>query len=75
MPLIIHFVILAGTNDVQRTRSEELMAEYKKMIQKYNTKYRNIIISRILMLTSMISHSVLKIDLRLFANRIYRYVE
>ncbi|XP_063860688.1 uncharacterized protein LOC135101044 [Scylla paramamosain] len=42
------YVIHAGTNDVQRSRSEELMAKYKEMIPKYKTKSNNIIISGIL---------------------------
>ena len=42
------YVIHAGTNDVQHTRSAELMAKYKEMIQNYKSKSRNIIISGIL---------------------------
>ena len=42
------YVIHAGTNDVQHTRSEELMEKYREMIQKYKTKSKNIIISGIL---------------------------
>lgn len=42
------FVIHAGSNDVMRTRSEELMEKYRKMIQHYKNKSRNIIISGIL---------------------------
>ncbi len=41
------YIIHAGTNDVQRSRSE-LMAKYKGMIRKYKTKLNNIIISGIL---------------------------
>ncbi|XP_045136675.1 uncharacterized protein LOC123519439 [Portunus trituberculatus] len=39
------YVIHAGTNDVHRSRSEELMEKYKEMIKKYKTKSRNIVIS------------------------------
>ena len=42
--LIVH----AGTNDVQSTRSEELMEKYKKMIHAYKNKSRNVMISGIL---------------------------
>ena len=42
------YVIHAGTNDVQRTRSEELMEKYREMIRKYKTKTSNLIISGIL---------------------------
>ena len=42
------YVIHAGTNDVQRTRSEELLQKYREMIRRYKTKSANIIISGIL---------------------------
>ena len=42
------FVLHAGTNDVQSTRSEELMEKYKRMIERFKTKSRNIIVSGIL---------------------------
>jgi hypothetical protein len=42
------FVIHAGTNDVRRTRSEELLDKYRKLIQQYKTKSSNIIISGVL---------------------------
>ena len=42
------FILHAGTNDVECTRSEELMAKYKEMIQSFRTKSRNIIVSGIL---------------------------
>ena len=42
--LIIH----AGSNDVKRTRSEELLEKYRKTIQRYKTKSKKIIISGIL---------------------------
>ena len=42
------FVIHAGTNDVHKTRSEELLDKYRKLIQQYKTKSSNIIISGVL---------------------------
>ena len=42
------FVIHAGTNDVRKTRSEELLDKYRKLIQQYKTKSRNIVISGVL---------------------------
>ena len=41
-------IIHAGTNDIVRTRSEELMEKYRKMIRKYKEKTNNILISGIL---------------------------
>ena len=38
------FVLHTGTNDVRKTRSEELLGKYRKLIQQYKTKSRNIII-------------------------------
>ena len=38
----------AGTNDVQWTRSEELLQKYRDMIEEYKTKSNNILISGIL---------------------------
>ena len=42
------YVVHIGTNDVARTRSEELLAKYKKLIQKFKDKSGNVIISGIL---------------------------
>ena len=44
------YIIHAGTNDVLRTRSEELLEKYRRLIQQYKTKTNgnNIIISGIL---------------------------
>ena len=42
------FILHAGTNDIELTRSEELMEKYKEMIQCFKTKSRNIIVSGIL---------------------------
>ena len=42
------YVVHVGTNDVQRTRSEELMTKYRQMIQALKTNSKNIIISGIL---------------------------
>ncbi len=42
------FVIHAGTNDVHKTRSEELLDKYRKLIQQYKTKSNNIMISGVL---------------------------
>ena len=50
------FIIHAGTNDVEYTRSEELMEKYRRMIQRYKTKSHNVIISGILPRTRAPSH-------------------
>ena len=50
------FVIHAGTNDVEYTRSEDLMEKYRRMIQQYKTKSHNVIISCILPRTKAPSH-------------------
>ena len=50
------FVIHAGTNDVEFTRSEELMEKYKRMIQRFKTKSHNVIISGILPRTRAPAH-------------------
>ena len=44
------FIVHAGTNDVQTTRSEELLEKYRRMINQYKSKTdgNNIIISGIL---------------------------
>ncbi len=42
------FVIHAGTNDIRKTRSEELLIEYRKVIQQYKIKSNNIMISGVL---------------------------
>ncbi len=42
------FVIHAGTNDVRKTRSEELLDKYRKLIQQYKTKSNNMMISGVL---------------------------
>ena len=42
------FVIHAGTNDIRKTRSEELLNKYRRLIQQYKTKSSNIIISGVL---------------------------
>lgn len=42
------YVVHVGTNDVVRTRSEELMEKYKNLIQKFKEKSSNVIISGIL---------------------------
>merc|ERR1711911_155351 len=42
------FVIHTGTNDVLKTRSEELLNKYRRLIQQYKTKSNNIIISGLL---------------------------
>ncbi len=39
------FVIHASTNDVRKTRSEELLDRYRKLIQQYKTRSNNIMIS------------------------------
>ena len=41
-------VLHAGTNDVEKTRSEDLMRKFKEMIQRFKSKSRNIIVSGIL---------------------------
>ena len=46
-PACTTYIIHVGTNDVQRTRSEELMSKYKNMIKKYKDKKSRIIISGI----------------------------
>ena len=45
------FVIHAGTNDIVNTTSEELMQNYKRMRQRYRIKYKNVIVSGILLRT------------------------
>ena len=42
------FVLHTGTNDVRKTRSEELLDRYRKLIQQYKTKSSNIMISGVL---------------------------
>ena len=42
------YVIHVGTNDIQHTRSEELMAKYKKLIQKFKVKSSNLVLSGII---------------------------
>ena len=42
------FVIHAGTNDVLKTRSEEMLDKYHRLIQQYKTKSSNILISGVL---------------------------
>lgn len=42
------FLIHAGTNDITRTRSEELLEKYKKVIRNYKTKSNNVLISGVL---------------------------
>ena len=42
------FILHAGTNDVEYTRSEELLEKYREMIKRFKTKSRNIIVSGIL---------------------------
>ena len=41
-------VIHAGTNDVVRTRSEDLLERYKAMIQRYRSRTNNVLISGVL---------------------------
>ena len=41
-------IIHAGTNDIMRTRSEELLEKYKMMIRRYKEKTNNVLISGIL---------------------------
>ena len=42
------FAIHAGTNDVRKTRSEELLDKYRKLIQQFKTKSSNIMITGVL---------------------------
>ncbi len=42
------FIVHAGTNGVQHTRSKDLIERYKKMIQVFKRKTNNIVISGIL---------------------------
>ncbi len=42
------FVIHAGTNDVRKRRSEELLYKYHKLIQQYKIKSSNILIADVL---------------------------
>ena len=42
------FVLHTGTNDVRKTRSEELLDKYRKLIEQYKTKSSNIILSGVL---------------------------
>ena len=42
------YVVHVGTNDVQHTRSEELMAKYKRLIENFKNKSRDVIISGII---------------------------
>ena len=42
------YVIHVGTNDIQHTRSEELMAKYKKLIRKFKVKSSNVVVSGII---------------------------
>ena len=42
------YIIHAGTNDVSRSSSEELLDRYRRMIRKYKTKSNSILISGIL---------------------------
>ena len=42
------FVIHVGTNNVWKTRSEELLDKYRKLIQQYKTKSNKIMISGVL---------------------------
>ncbi len=42
------FVVHTGTNDVRKTRSEELVDKYRKLIQQYKTKSSKIMISGVL---------------------------
>ena len=46
--VIIHSVIHAGTNDITKTDSEELLDKYRRFIQQYMTKSSNILISGVL---------------------------
>ncbi len=42
------FAVHTGTNDVRKTRSEDLLDKYRKLIQQYKTKSSKIMISGIL---------------------------
>ena len=42
------FVIHTGSNDIKKLRSEELLNRYRKLIQQYKTKSRNIMLSGVL---------------------------
>ena len=42
------YVIHVGTNDVQRTRSEELLDKYRKMMRTYKEKSNKVIVSGII---------------------------
>ena len=42
------FIMHVGTNDVKKTRSEELLQKYRELIEQYKMKSRNIMISGIL---------------------------
>ena len=42
------YVIHVGTNDVQRTRSEELLDKYRKMMRTYKEKSNKVILSGII---------------------------
>ncbi len=42
------FVVHTGTNDVRKTRSEDLLEKYRKLIQQYKTKSSKIMISGVL---------------------------
>ena len=42
------YVVHVGTNDVQHTRSEELIAKYQRLIQNLKTKSRDVVVSGII---------------------------
>jgi lysophospholipase L1-like esterase len=42
------YVVHVGTNDVQHTQSEELMAKYKRLIKSYKEKSNRVVISGII---------------------------
>ena len=42
------YIIHAGTNDVQSTRTEEIMDKYRRLIRRYKEKSNNVIVSGIL---------------------------
>ena len=42
------YVIHLGTNDVQRTRSEELLDKYRKMMRAYKEKSNKVIVSGVI---------------------------
>lgn len=48
-----HFVIHAGTNDVQRTKSEDLLNKYWEMIRRYKSKSSLYIILNVCMYVCM----------------------